>query len=134
MHFSLDFLETNKRNPDQTASKREQSDLGSYCLQYRLPKKIGKQEEQMTKDVTGRLRVNTCVCNVTCFHSRFCCIVDVCIDALCPSQQYFSHVGMVTQNIVPILTVTSAAIIRVSIVIIACITSASIHTILVDIG
>ena len=26
----------------------EQSDLGPYCLQYRLPKSIGRQEEQMT--------------------------------------------------------------------------------------
>ena len=29
-------------NPDQTAPK-EQSDLGPYCLQYRLPKNISRQ-------------------------------------------------------------------------------------------
>ena len=31
-------------NPHQNVPKREQSDQGSYCLQYRLPMKIGKQE------------------------------------------------------------------------------------------
>ena len=31
--------------PDQTAPKqREQSDLGPYCLQYRLPKNDSRQE------------------------------------------------------------------------------------------
>ena len=44
-------------NPDQTAPKK-QSDLGPYCLQYRRPKTISRREEQMTKVVTGRLRVN----------------------------------------------------------------------------
>ena len=44
-------------NPDQTAP-REQSDLDPYCLQYRLPKSISKQDEQMTKVMTGGLRVN----------------------------------------------------------------------------
>ena len=36
--FRLNFLmEANTMNPDQTAPW-EQSDLGPYCLQYRLPK------------------------------------------------------------------------------------------------
>ena len=38
MHFRLDFImETSTVNPDQTVSC-EQSDLGPYCVQYRLPK------------------------------------------------------------------------------------------------
>ena len=42
VHFRLDFImETNIMNPDQTAPM-EQSDLSSYCLQYRLPKKISR--------------------------------------------------------------------------------------------
>ena len=32
-------------------------DLGPYCLQYRLPKNISRQEEQTAKVVTGWLRV-----------------------------------------------------------------------------
>ena len=37
MHFRLDFImEANNMNPDQTAPW-EQSDLGPYCLQYKLP-------------------------------------------------------------------------------------------------
>ena len=36
----------------------EQSDLGPYGLQYRLPKNIGRREEQTTKVVTCRKRVN----------------------------------------------------------------------------
>ena len=51
------FVDANNMNPDQTAPK-EQSDLGPYCLQYRLPKNINRQEEQMTKFVTGGLWVN----------------------------------------------------------------------------
>ena len=35
-----------------------QSDLGPHCLQYRLPNNRSEGEEQMTKVVTGRLRVN----------------------------------------------------------------------------
>ena len=35
-------------NPDQSAP-REQSDQGPYCLQYKLPKKISRREEHMTK-------------------------------------------------------------------------------------
>ena len=35
-----------------------ESDLGSYCLQYRLPKNISRREEQKTKVVTGGLRVS----------------------------------------------------------------------------
>ena len=42
--------------PDQTAPW-EQSDLGSHCLQYRLPKNISRRVEQTTKVMTGRLRV-----------------------------------------------------------------------------
>ena len=34
-------------NPDQTAPW-EQSDLGSYCLQYMLPKNISRREEHKT--------------------------------------------------------------------------------------
>ena len=33
-------------NPNQTAPYG--SDLGPYCLQYRLPKNISRQEEQTT--------------------------------------------------------------------------------------
>ena len=44
-------------NPDQTAPK-EQSDLGPYCLQCRLPESI-RQEEQTTKVVTDGLRVKS---------------------------------------------------------------------------
>ena len=32
-------MKANNMNPDQTAPN-EQSDLGLYCLQYRLPKKM----------------------------------------------------------------------------------------------
>ena len=45
-------------DPDQTAPK-EQSDLGPYCLQYRLPKNISRREEQTTKVVIGGKKVNT---------------------------------------------------------------------------
>ena len=45
-------------NPDQTAPKREQSDLGLHCLQYRLPKLNKQMKEQMTKVMTGGKRVN----------------------------------------------------------------------------
>ena len=38
-------------NPDQSAAK-EQSDLGTYCLQYRLPKNISRRKQQMTKVLT----------------------------------------------------------------------------------
>ena len=37
-------------NPDQTAP--EQSDLGPYCLQYRLVNNISKLRGQTTKVVT----------------------------------------------------------------------------------
>ena len=49
-------MEANKMDPDQTAEK--QSDQGPYYLQYRLPKKKSRQEEQMTKIVTDGKRVN----------------------------------------------------------------------------
>ena len=43
-HFRLDFfMEANSMNPDQTAPK------GPHYLQYRLPKNISRQEEQMIK-------------------------------------------------------------------------------------
>ena len=45
--------------PDQTAPPWEQSDLGPYCLQYRLPKNINRQEEQTTKFVTGMITKKT---------------------------------------------------------------------------
>ena len=42
VHFRLDFtMEANIMNPDHTAPM-EQSDLGPYCLQYRLPKNISR--------------------------------------------------------------------------------------------
>ena len=49
-------MEANNMNPDQTAPKglpREQTDLGTYCLQYRLiqPKTISRREEHTTKIV-----------------------------------------------------------------------------------
>ena len=58
VHLRLDFLmQTNNMNPDQTALE-EQSDLGPYCLKYRLPKSISRPMEQTTKDdVTGGLRI-----------------------------------------------------------------------------
>ena len=43
-------------NPDQTAPN-EQSELGPYCLQYRLPKNRSRQEQQMIKIMTRRIRV-----------------------------------------------------------------------------
>ena len=59
MHFRLVFfMEANNTDPDQTTSKKEQFDLGSYCLQYRLPKNISRQEEQTMKVVTGGQMVN----------------------------------------------------------------------------
>ena len=45
VHFRLDFLEANNMSPDQNASKGaawEQSDMGPYCLQYRLLKNISR--------------------------------------------------------------------------------------------
>ena len=41
------FMEGNNINPE------EQSDLDTYCLQYRLPGNISRQEEQITNVVTG---------------------------------------------------------------------------------
>ena len=40
-------------NPDQTAPSWEQSDLGPYCLQYRLPKNVKPTRELWTKVVIG---------------------------------------------------------------------------------
>ena len=58
VHFRLVFfMDANNINPYQTTSKKEQFDLGSYCLQYRLPKNISRHEEQTTKVVTGGLMV-----------------------------------------------------------------------------
>ena len=43
VHFRLDFfMLANNMNPDQTAPA-EQSDQGSYCLQYRLSKNISRR-------------------------------------------------------------------------------------------
>ena len=44
-------METNTVSPDQTAPC-EQSDLGPYCLQYRLPKNISRRE-----DITSEKKV-----------------------------------------------------------------------------
>ena len=42
VHFSGDLImEVNAINPNKTAS-REQSDLGRYCLPFRLPKNINR--------------------------------------------------------------------------------------------
>ena len=41
----------------------EQSDLSPFCLQYRLPKNISRQEEQMTSHDWGErdnVPVNSC--------------------------------------------------------------------------
>ena len=58
VHFSIDFyMEAINMNPDQTAPL-DQSELSSYCLQYRLSKNKSRQEEQTTTVVTGGLRVN----------------------------------------------------------------------------
>ena len=46
-------------NPDQTAC-REQSDMGPYCLQYRLHKNISRRDEKITV-VTGGKKVNNMV-------------------------------------------------------------------------
>ena len=43
-------------NHDQTAW--DQSDPGPFCLQYRLPKKKGRQQQQMTKVISGGNIVN----------------------------------------------------------------------------
>ena len=42
-------------NLDQTAPKgaKEQSHLGTYCLQYRLANHISRQEKLLTKVMTG---------------------------------------------------------------------------------
>ena len=57
-HIRLDyFIEANNMNPDQIAPK-EPSDLGPYCLQYRLTKNISRRNEQTSKVVTGWRQVN----------------------------------------------------------------------------
>ena len=57
VHFKQDFfMEANNIYPNQIP--REQSDLGPYCLQCRLPKNISRREMQKTKVLTGELRVN----------------------------------------------------------------------------
>ena len=63
LKFTSDFImEANNLNPDQTAPFWEQSDLGPYCLQYRLPKSTSRREEQMTIVVTGGNR-DKCACS-----------------------------------------------------------------------
>ena len=42
--------------PDQTASK-DQSDLGPFYVQYRLPKNISRQKEKTKKVVNDKLAV-----------------------------------------------------------------------------
>ena len=55
MQFRLDFImEANTLNPDQTAPK-EQSDLGPYCLQYRLYKNINTQEQTRKAMTDGKM-------------------------------------------------------------------------------
>ena len=54
VHFRQDFfMEANYIYPNQIP--REQSDLGTYYLQYRLPKNISRREMQTTKVLTGEL-------------------------------------------------------------------------------
>ena len=48
------LMEVNNISPDQSLTWR----LGPYCLQYKLPKKVNRQEEQTTKVVTSKLRVH----------------------------------------------------------------------------
>ena len=50
-------MEANTMNHVQTAHKTP--NLGPECLQYRLPKYLNRREDDTTKVVTGRLRVNT---------------------------------------------------------------------------
>ena len=65
MCWQLNFItEANTKNPDQT-------DLGLYCLQYRLPKNISRQEKQTTKVVTGRLRVHVILNDPNNNNSKF---------------------------------------------------------------
>ena len=42
-------MEENNINHDLDCSQGSKSDLGLYCLQYRLPKDISRREEQITK-------------------------------------------------------------------------------------
>ena len=51
-------MDANNIDFDQMTSKKEQFDLGSYCLQYRLPKNISRQDEQTTSVLTGGLMLN----------------------------------------------------------------------------
>ena len=59
-HFRLDFfMEANNMHADQIAyASYEQSDPGSYCLQFWLPENVSSREEQITKVVTGGKRFN----------------------------------------------------------------------------
>ena len=55
--LSLDcIMETNTMNHDQTAPL-EQSDLGPYCLQYRLSKNLSRRESRQQQVITGKRRV-----------------------------------------------------------------------------
>ena len=45
---------------------REQSDLGPFFLQHRLPKNISRRVEQMTKVINGGLK-----CNMLCYEQRW---------------------------------------------------------------
>ena len=53
MHYTRFYHAHTTMNPDQTATL-EQSDMGPYCLQYRLPINISRQEKQTTKVVSRR--------------------------------------------------------------------------------
>ena len=66
-------------NPDQTVPKEEQSDLGPYCLQYSLPKNISRCEEQMSKVVTGGLRIG----------GILCCILELIVPACKIKREMF---------------------------------------------
>ena len=60
VHFELDFLDHGSKHYESRSdgSLLEPSDLGSYFLQYSLPKNISGREKQTTKVVTGGKVVN----------------------------------------------------------------------------
>ena len=53
MHKTTFIMEENTMNPDKTAPE-EQSDLGSYCLQYRTPMHIIIRSKHTTSVMDGR--------------------------------------------------------------------------------
>ena len=59
VHFRQDFFHRSKHcEPLSDCFKREQSDLGYFCLQYRLLKNISRQDEQMTNVLTDMKMFN----------------------------------------------------------------------------